>query len=120
MPTLCMAVASGCPNPGKGCVSVQQCSSSAPGQAFEFALDPKPDPQKPGAQLIKTSEGKCLDIFGHDLLDGAPLEEFACYGAGEDNQRWRFDPETDTVASYEVIQKHVPFVITVCTRPTEQ
>jgi hypothetical protein len=120
MPTLCMAVAPGCPNPAKGCVSVQQCSSSAQGQVFEFAPDPKPDPQKPGAQLIKTSDGKCFDIFGHDLLDGAPLETFGCYGAGEDNQRWRFDPETDMVASYEVIQKHVPFVITVCTKPAEQ
>jgi hypothetical protein len=120
MPTLCMAVAPGCPNAAKGCVSVQQCSTSAPGQVFEFAPDPKPDPQKPGAQLIKTSDGKCFDIFGHDLLDGAPLETFGCYGPGEDNQRWHFDAETDTVASYEVIQKHVPFVITVCTKPAEQ
>jgi len=112
---------------------------------------------EPGAEQIRTKGGKCLDIFSHGLLDGAPLEVFGCDATvkpqatccfafwvnfiertrlgnrrhrlcisgpvlrdglwlqGEDNQRWKFDAAMDTVASYEVIQKHVPFLITVCT-----
>jgi hypothetical protein len=113
MPTLCMAVAAGCPNPSAGCVSVQQCSASAQGQVFST----EPDRTKPGALLIK-SGNSCLDIYSHGALDGAALEVYGCDSAGEDNQRWRFDEETGTINSFEVIQKHVPFVITVCTKST--
>lgn len=33
---------------------------------------------EPGAEQIRTKGGKCLDIFSHGLLDGAPLEVFGC------------------------------------------
>ena len=39
-----------------------------------------------------------------------------CDSPQEDNQRWTWDDQTSTIASFEVIQKHVPFVVTVCTK----
>jgi len=71
IPTLCLTVAPGCPNPSAGCLSVQQCAASAAAaQTFTFHADPT----KPGAHTIRTADGKCLDIFSHGLIDGAALE----------------------------------------------
>jgi hypothetical protein len=118
MPTLCLTVEAGCLHPSSGCLSVEQCKPKAPGgtysatQLFTF----RPDPSgKPGVQNLLNS-GKCLDIFSNGLIDGSPIDIWTCDKPGEPNQRWSYNELTQSVASAEVIQKHVPFVITVCTK----
>ena len=81
-------------------------------QLFTF----RPDPSgKPGVQNLLNS-GKCLDIFSNGLIDGSPIDIWTCDKPGEPNQRWSYNELTQSLASAEVIQKHVPFVITVCTK----
>lgn len=52
--------------------------------------------------------------FSHDGFDGAPLEIFSCYAAGEDNQRFNFDPESGTLTTLQGGPTTAPFVMTAC------
>lgn len=89
-PSLCLSVEAGCPHAAQGCIVLAACAGPA---ATVFAL--KEDPTSPGThRIVDTASGKCLDIFSHDAFEGAPLEVYACYGLGEDNQR-AYSPPRD-------------------------
>ena len=60
---------------------------------------------------------KCLDIFSHGDSEGAALDLYSCYGPGEDNQRWNYDPKIGTIKSFQDGGNDLsPFVITTCRR----
>ena len=106
-PTLCLTELPSCPHASSGCLQLQTCNGGA-SQLFTIKT------VKGGFELL--NNGKCLDIYSNGKVDGSPIDVWGCDSPQEDNQRWTWDEQTSTIASFEVIQKHLPFVITVCTK----
>ncbi|MFJ7271320.1 RICIN domain-containing protein [Streptomyces sp. NPDC099050] len=65
--------------------------------AVAFALVPAPASADIVDQFRNTHSGKCLEVGGWNLNDGATVNQWTCHGGA--NQKWRYSTSSKTIVN---------------------